>query len=90
MVTIITSMEVKNFIEFKKAFDSNEQVRSQAGIKVTGLHRSVDNENHVTVITEAADAKTAKAFITDPEMKIRWSNAGVISQPDIRILNNVQ
>jgi quinol monooxygenase YgiN len=90
MVTIITSMEVKNFTEFRKAFDTHEQKRKQAGIKVVGLHRSVDSENHVTVITEAADAKVAKEFMTNPEMKTTFENAGVISQPDIKILNKVQ
>lgn len=89
-VTIINTVEVKDFVTFKKGFDAGAPVRDKAGIKVVGLFQSVDNGNVVTVVEEAASAEAAKAFFSDPKAKEAMEKAGVVSKPELKILNKVQ
>jgi quinol monooxygenase YgiN len=88
-VTIINAVEVKDFAKFKKGFDAGASVREKAGIKVINLYQSVENPNAVTVIEEANDVASAKAFFNDPKAKEAMQKAGVISKPEIRFLNKV-
>ena len=89
-VTIINTVEVKDFANFKKGFDAGAPVRDKAGIKVIGLFQSVDNPNMVTVVEEAASTESAKAFFSDPKAKEAMEKSGVISKPELKILNKVQ
>ena len=89
-VTIINTVEVKDFAAFKKGFAAGEPVRQKAGIKVINMYQSVDNANMVTVVEEAASAEVAKAFFSDPKAKEAMEKAGVTSKPELKILNKVQ
>jgi len=89
-VTIITTIEVKDFTEFKKGFDAGAPIREKGNIKVVDMYQSVDNKNMVTVIEEAASAEAAKQFFSNPDMKAAMEKTGVISKPEVKILNKVQ
>lgn len=90
MVTIVISHKVRNFDEFKKAFDEHEKMRVKEGIKITGLYCAADNKNQVTAISEAATVESAKAFISSSDLKAAMERAGVTSEPEIKILTKVQ
>ena len=77
---------VKDFDAWKIAFEAEEAELEQAGIKVTGIYRSPDQENMVTVVSEANNLKMAKAMINSPEYKIALAKAGVISTTGFKIL----
>jgi hypothetical protein len=89
-VTVINTVEVKDFATFKSAFDAGEPIRQKAGIKVINVYQSVDNANVVTVVEEAASAESAKAFFSDPKAKEAMAKSGVVSKVDFRILTKVQ
>ncbi len=89
-VTLIITHEVKDYAAWKKGFDSDEKRRSEAGFKILNVYRAVDNANVVTAIAEAPSVEAAKGFINDPNLKAGMEKAGVISAPDIKILNKVQ
>jgi len=89
-VTIINTVEVKDYAEFKKGFDAGAPIREKGGIKVINLYQSVDNKNMVTIIEEAASAEVVKQFFSNPEMKAAMEKTGVISKPDMKILTKVQ
>ena len=63
MVTIINTHEVADFNAWKQMFDSGAEGRTNAGITVRNVYRDTDSPNYVTVVAEAVDAQTAKAFI---------------------------
>ena len=89
-VTIINTVEVKDYAEFKKGFDAGAPIREKGGIKVINLYQSVDNKNVVTIIEEAASAEAVKQFFSNPDMKAAMEKTGVISKPDMKILTKVQ
>lgn len=78
--------EVKDFKQWKIAFDSQEGVRESAGIEVKGVFVSADNANLVTVLTKAPSIEVARAFTSNPDLKEVMQAAGVISAPEIKIL----
>lgn len=89
-VTILISHEVKDYSTWKKGFDADEVNRKNAGMKVTSLYRSVENPNIIVSTVEAPSAEVANKFLSNPELKGAMEKAGVISTPDIKILNKVQ
>ncbi|HEX8331850.1 MAG TPA: hypothetical protein VF622_04465 [Segetibacter sp.] len=89
MVNVILSHEVKDFSSWRKLFDAGESMRTQAGIKTTGVYTSVDNQNQVTVLAEFPSAEIVQGFLNNPELRKTMEEAGVIGKPDIKILNRV-
>ncbi|MGZ5245272.1 MAG: DUF3764 family protein [Bacteroidia bacterium] len=87
--TIINSHKVENFAKWKQGFDAGEEMRAQAGINIKGIYQSADDENHVTVISEVQNADVARAILSRPGMKESMEKSGVISAPEIKILNQV-
>lgn len=89
-VTIIISHEVKDFATWKKGFDSDEANRKNAGFVFIALYRSLEHPNIITAMVEAPSAEAAQKFLGNPELKANMEKAGVISAPEIKILNKVQ
>lgn len=86
MVTIIGQHEVANFAAWKKAFDADEQNRSNAGLKTVGVYTSLKNPNDVTFIFEAPGSEGVEAMLSDPAFAEKMKNAGVLCNPDIKVL----
>lgn len=90
MVTVILRHEVRDFAAWKKVFDADEPGRASEGVKLKGLYRSVEKPNDVTMIFEAPDPETIDVLLSDPERQKKIQEAGVISKPEVRVLNKVQ
>ena len=89
MVTIILSHEVKDFSKWKEAFDADESRRTAQGVKLSGLFTAVDNQNRPTIIFEFPSLEAFRGFMQDPSLKEKMDMAGVISEPEVKILNRV-
>ena len=86
MATIIGQHEVANFAEWKKAFDADEQNRSNAGLKTVGVYTSLKKPNNVTFIFEAPGSEGIEAMLADPKFGEKMKNAGVLCVPDVKVL----
>lgn len=89
MVTVIISHECKNYSDWKKVFDEDEVNRSNAGFKSTGLYRSFDNTNKITIIGEAPSVEAINGFMSNPLLKEAMEKGGVIGIPEVKILNKL-
>jgi hypothetical protein len=89
MVTVIISHECKNYSVWRKVFDTDEVNRSKAGFKSTGVYRSVDNANKITIIGEAPSVEAINGFMANPELKVTMGKGGVIGMPDVKILSKI-
>ncbi len=87
--TIINSHKVENFAKWKQGFDMGAAMRKELGITITGVFQATDDENHVTVISEMPSAEIAKAVLSSRELKAAGEKSGVISTPEIKILNQI-
>ncbi|HEY0031292.1 MAG TPA: hypothetical protein VGC65_11075 [Bacteroidia bacterium] len=86
-VIMIISIEVKNFTEWKKAFDAGSPVREKNGIKVISVCSATENENHVIVIEEAENAQAAHDFLTLLKAK---QQSGDISKMDVKLYDKAE
>ena len=89
MITTIVSHKVKNYSDWKKVFDANEELRKKMKMKVTSLFQSVDDPDMVTMIGEAPSVKDIDDFNSDPELIAAMEQGGLIGKPEIKILNRV-
>jgi hypothetical protein len=87
--TIINTQKVENFSKWKEGFEAGAHMRKELGITIKGIYQSVEDENQVTVISEMPNPEVAKAVLSSPEMKAAGQKAGVISIPDIKMLNEI-
>jgi hypothetical protein len=84
---MLIRQKVKDFAEWKRAYDAHLPKRVAAGLKEKQLLRGADNPNEVFALFEAQDLTRAKAFADSADIKATMQKAGVIDRPDIYFLN---
>jgi len=87
--TIINTHQVENFEKWKEGFDAGANMRKELGITIKGVFQSVEDENHVTIVSEMPSPEIAKAILSSPELKAAGQRSGVISAPEIKMLKQV-
>lgn len=80
---IIMFHRVKDWDTFKKVFDSNKQVRMDAGISDRAVGHVVGDPTMVSIVLAVNDMKKAEAFMGSPALKEKMAAAGVVGAPDI-------
>jgi hypothetical protein len=89
MKTIILNTEVKNYSDWRKIYDADEENRLKAGLHITGVYQSVNNPNIVTLIGEAPSVEAITSFMANPDLKATMERAGVIGMPDVKIFQKM-
>ena len=84
-ITIICSMQVENFTEWKAGFDSHEDGRKEAGISVTA-YQNVDDPNNAVGIGIAPSREVWDSFFSRPNIQQNMRSSGVIGHPEIKLL----
>lgn len=85
---VILNHEVKDYSNWRKAFDGDEAPRSQNGIRTIDVLVDAEKENNVTVFFEVSDMAVFNAFVSSPALKEGMEKAGVISAPIIKVLTS--
>jgi hypothetical protein len=88
VTTAILTHKVASFPTWKQVFDSGAAIRANAGITIKGVYQSTEDENIVTIVSEFPDMDTAKAIFSNKELQDEMKQAGVISAPEIKLLNH--
>lgn len=90
MVTVIIKQEVVNFIEWKKVFDNNEDLRKQNQIETIGIYCSVTNPDIVTCIIQAPSIEVFKNHYFNNPKVINQVKASVKQkEPSIEYYNSI-
>jgi len=89
MITVIVSHEVKNYLDWRKVYDQDENNRSKAGINLKSVYQSTDNANMITMIGEAPSVEAVNNFMANPELKAAMQQGGVISKPEVKLMREV-
>ena len=84
-VTVIVSLKVADFDDWKAAFDAHASARSEAGIEAKAYQNLDDPDNPIAIGT-APSKETFIAFFTKPEMQEIQKKSGVLGPPDITFL----
>jgi len=79
--------KVREFSDWKRAYDAHLSRRVEAGLTEKFLLRGTDDPNEVVMLFEAKDINRAKAFVESADLKERMQQAGVVDRPDVCSLN---
>ncbi|HEY3427375.1 MAG TPA: hypothetical protein VGK83_01780, partial [Acidimicrobiia bacterium] len=63
---------------------------TSAGAKFARVNRSVEDPNMVTVVAGFDTLELAKAFINNPTMKTKMTEAGIVGTPRIELNEEVE
>jgi hypothetical protein len=86
MATIILNHQVKDYSEWKKHYDKDLNFRTSLGLKEIKVGVKSDDSEHVYIILEADHYMVIENFISDPELKNKMDQSGVVGPPNIAII----
>ena len=86
-VTVIVSLKVADFDDWKATFDAHVSAREEAGINAKA-YQNIDDPNNPIAIGTAPSKETFVAFFTTPEMQETQKKAGVLGPPEIKFLED--
>lgn len=88
MATMIVRHQVADFGIWKKEFDAMHDIRTAHGWIGHEVLRDASDPNKVTIINKVRSVEDATSYGNSPELKEAMKIAGVISTPDITILQD--
>ena len=86
MLKVMTKFKVNDFTRWQAGFKDGEGMRMDAGSIGAQVFQSVEDPNTVTVIMDWDDKEKAMAFSRSPELREAQQKSGVISIPEVFIL----
>jgi len=86
-VVVLVTHDVKDFSIWKKMYDTDGHNRSKVGLKELFVGRDRQRPNRVCLGFLAASEEKAQAFMDSPAVKETMQKAGVVSPPEIQIIN---
>jgi len=90
MVGLIVRHRVRDYDAWKPGFDEHAENRRKHGALGHRLYRTSGDPLEITAVTLFKDAASANGFIEDPSLKEVMQRAGVITDPDIRLCEEVE
>jgi hypothetical protein len=85
-----TSITVKDWDKWQKAFDSTRQLNEDNGLKLRGYgHESADNHK-VSIVSAVTDTAKARAYFNSDLLKKRRAASGVVGEPQRFFFHVVQ
>ena len=85
-VTVIVSLKVADFDDWKAVFDSLASSPRGGWYKRQGLSEFLDDPNNPIAIGTAPSKETFLAFFTTPEIQEDQKKAGILGPPEITFL----
>ena len=90
MFTMFIRHKVKDYAQWRRAYDAGEGLRKEHGITGASIHRDIQDANNITVTHRTGDLAAALALANSEELKSRMAEAGVIGPPDIWFTEDVE
>ena len=87
MKTVILNHRVEDFARWKVIYDADAPRRINAGLKEIKVGTKADDANLVYMIFEANDISKFLSMANDPDLKEAMKKAGVISEPEVVVIN---
>ncbi len=90
MAVLYVHHKVADYVEWRKVFDEMEPLRRSMGETGLRLFRTAADPNEIVVITDWETADQARRYGQSPDLKQAMQRAGVISQPEVLILEELK
>jgi hypothetical protein len=86
MAVIILSHDVNDFEAWKPHYYADAGRRESLGLRDLAVGNAADNPNKVYIIWEGDPVKVDQ-MLNDPELPELMKNAGVLSAPEVTVVN---
>ncbi len=86
MAKLFVHHKVADYKKWREVFDSMTSLRTSFGMTGQEVLQATGDPNEIVVITEWHSADEARAYSASPDLKQGMQKAGVISQPEVLIL----
>lgn len=83
---LIIQHTVKDYNQWKKAFDNHQKVRSEYKLSLTALGKDLDNRSNVVAIFNAENTNAITSFLEKSNLKEAMKSAGLTSEPVSQIM----
>ena len=87
MATVILNHRVEDYKKWRPVFDSDALRRKQAGMTNERVFRSAEDPNAIYIIADVADPSITAKMMDDPDLAAKMKEGGVISKPNVTVLN---
>ena len=87
MAKLIVNHKVEDFKNWKSAFDSMHALRKQFGCTGEQIFQGHSNPNEVLIVTQWGTNEEAKKYSTSNELKEGMKKAGVLSVPNVYVVD---
>jgi len=78
---VVVTQKIRNYEEWKPAFDRSEELRHEYGVRGGDICRSADDPNEICVALECDDLDRARQLLRLPAIKKLMKEGGVIGEP---------
>ena len=89
MASMLVQHQVKDFTEWKRAYDTLSDLRSSNGELSDRIYRDASDPNKLTLVFKWDSLENARKYAQSPELKAAMENAGVEGPPNISFLNEI-
>jgi hypothetical protein len=79
------SHPVKDYAQWKRIFDEDEKIRTDAGLELRAISTSADDPSMVHIMFATNDVDRAKDLIRSEDLKKRMADGGVIGEPTLTV-----
>jgi hypothetical protein len=79
------SHPVKDYSQWKRIFDEDEKIRSDAGLQLRAISTSAEDPSMVHIMFATNDVDRAKDLIHSNDLKKRMAEGGVIGEPTLTV-----
>ena len=90
MTYVLFIHKVENYAKLKQVYASRVDIRKSKGSKGSSAFRDAVDPNQTVVITTFENIGKAKKFGEAEELRTAWQKAGVIDQPAIYYLEEIE
>jgi len=88
MAYVLVRHKVADYEKWKPVFDAHSATRKASGSKGGRLFRNASDENETVILLD--DLEKARQFVQSPDLREAMQRAGVVDQPTIIFLEEVE
>ena len=90
MADLLIKHTVQDFEAWKPVFDEHASTRMEYGSKGYRLFTVAGGPNEVVILFEWDTAENARSFLEESDIREAMDEAGVVGEPDIHLLEEVE
>lgn len=87
MATVIMHHRVSDYTTWKAGYDGDKARRDAVGAVELAVGERADDPGMVYMIWQLADPSALQTLLSDPDLKAKMAELGVITAPEAIVLN---